>query len=475
MNYPEIRLLIDGKWHDAVEKIPVINPADEGILGWIPKVSVTQLAQVVDAAARGFRVWRDVSPERRASIIREAARIMRERAEDVSRVATLEQGKPIGESLAETQRACGIIEWDAEEGRRLYGRVIPSERGMRNVVTREPIGVVAAFSPWNFPVNAPARKIAGALSSGCAVILKASEETPGSAFLLAQAFHDAGVPPGALSLIFGDPPEISSFLVSHPSVRLITLTGSTSVGQQVASLAGRHVKPTVMELGGHSPVIVCADTDPVVAASVALAGKRRNAGQVCVSPTRFFVEEPVYQQFVNELGRLAATTSVGNGLSPDTQMGPLANLRRVDAMRRLRDDALEKGSRLVSESHVPNSSGFYFPLTVLADVPDSALAMREEPFGPLALVSCVANLDAAIAKANSLPYGLAAYAFTDSARNILRLGDELECGTLSINHTTASFAETPFGGVKGSGYGREGGAEGIASYTVVKHVSYRPQ
>jgi succinate-semialdehyde dehydrogenase / glutarate-semialdehyde dehydrogenase len=387
-------------------------------------------------------------------------------------VPNLEQGKPLAQSRLEVIRAAEIIEWDATEGRRAYGRIIPGEPGMRHSVLRQPIGIVAGFSPWNFPVSSPARKVAGALSAGCAIILKASEETPGGAFQLARAFVDAGLPPGVLNLVYGTPSEISEYLIPHPSVRLVTFTGSIPVGKHLAELAARSMKPSIMELGGHAPVIVCDDVDPTATAAVSVVGKSRNAGQVCVAPTRFFVDERIYERYTNAFAELAANIRVGHGLDPENQMGPLANARRIDTMQDLVGDAKARGARVVAGGARLESKGYYFPLTVLADVPDDARAMHEEPFGPLALLSPVRDLDEAIDKANSLPYGLAGYAFTTSAARVERLAEGIEVGNLSINHFVASIAETPFGGVKESGYGREGGVEGLEYYTVVKNVSH---
>jgi len=397
---------------------------------------------------------------------------MRERVEEMAYAMTLEQGKPIAQSRLEILRGCEIMEWDAQEGRRVYGRIIPSEPGMRHSVLRQPIGVVAAFSPWNFPMSSPARKVGGALSAGCSIILKASEETPAGAVQLVQAFHDAGLPSGVLNLVFGKPSDISEYLIPQPSVRLVTFTGSVPVGKHLSAMAGAHMKPVIMELGGHSPVIVCDDVDPVSTAATSAIGKSRNAGQVCVSPTRFFVEDKIYDQFTASFAEKAAAMKVGNGLDPANQMGPLANERRIAAMEMLVADATAKGARVAAGGARIGNSGYYFPLTVLADVPDDARAMREEPFGPLALLSRVRSLDEAIEKANSVPYGLAGYAFTNDSRNADRLAEGVEVGNLSINHLVASSAETPFGGVKDSGIGREGGVEGLQCYTVVKNVSH---
>ena len=470
-NYPDLKLYVAGEWRQAASQ-PVINPADESVLGTVPHATRADLDDALAAAEQGFKVWSRTSPAGRAEIVLEAARFMRGRVEDMAIAMTLEQGKPIAQSHLEILRGCEIIEWDAQEGRRIYGRIIPSEPGMRHSVLRQPIGVVAAFSPWNFPMSSPARKVGGALSAGCSIVLKASEETPAGAVHLVQAFADAGLPPGVLNLVFGKPSEISEYLIPQPPVRLVTFTGSVPVGKHLSAVAGAHMKPVIMELGGHAPVIMCNDIDPVSSGGASAVAKSRNAGQVCVSPTRFFVEDAIYNQFADALAQKAKTIKVGNGLDPDNQMGPLANERRLAAMETLVADAKAKGARVTAGGERIGNHGYYFPLTVLADVPDDARAMREEPFGPLALLSRVRSIDEAIEKANSVPYGLAAYAFTNSARNVDRLAEGVEVGNLSINHFVASGAETPFGGVKDSGVGREGGIEGLQCYTAVKNVSH---
>ena len=470
-NYPELKLYVDGQWVTRAGR-PVINPADETLLGDVPHATKADLDQALAAAEQGFKVWSQTSPAKRAEIIGKAARLMRERVEDMAMAMTLEQGKPIAQSRLEILRGCDIIEWDAQEGRRAYGRVIPSVPGMRHTVLRQPIGPVAAFSPWNFPMSSPARKVGGALSAGCSIILKASEETPAGAVQLVNAFADAGLPAGVLNLVFGEPAMISEYLIPQPSIRLVTFTGSIPVGKTLAAMAGQYMKPCIMELGGHASVIVCDDVDPVQTAATSVVGKTRNAGQVCVSPTRWFVEERIYDQFSKAFAEQAAAVKIGNGLDPDNQMGPLANSRRVDMMEALVADAKAKGTKVLTGGSRLGNRGYYYPVTVLADLPDDARAMNEEPFGPMALVNPVKTLDEAIAKANALPYGLAGYAFTNSASKAERLAHSVEVGNLSINHFVASLAETPFGGVKESGYAREGGSEGLTHYTVVKNVSH---
>lgn len=470
--YPDLQLYIGGQWRSSADTLPVLNPADECEIARLPVAGRSDLDAALDAASGGFQVWRNTPPARRAEIILKAATLMRERIEEIAHSITLEHGKPIAQARAEVIRGCEFFEWDAAEGLRLYGRVIPSAPGIRYIVLQQPIGVVAGFSPWNFPMSQPSRKIGGALAAGCSIIMKAAEETPAGAIHIARAFHDAGLPPGVLNLVFGVPSEISSYLIPQPQVRLVAFTGSTAVGRHLTETAARHIKPVLMELGGHAPVIVCDDVDPVATGVMSAIRKIRNAGQVCTSPTRFYVQKPLFKAFTEAFVEKAKSIKVGDGMDPSTQMGPLANHRRIDALERLVADAREKGARLLAGGERLKNRGYFFPPTVLADLPDDAKAMSEEPFGPLALINPVDSLEEAIEKANGLPFGLAAYAFTHSARNVDLLTEGIETGNLSINTLEASVAETPFGGVKDSGLGREGGAEGLANYTVIKNVSH---
>jgi len=471
--YPDLQLYIGRTWRKSAESLPVLNPADESVLGMVPVASRSDLDAALAAAADGFKAWSKTSPAKRAEVILKAARIMRERIEEIAYAITLEHGKPVAQARLEVVRGCEFFEWDAAEGQRTYGRVIPSEPGIRYVVMHQPIGMVAAFSPWNFPMSQPARKIGGALAAGCSIILKAAEETPAGAIHIARAFHDAGLPPGVLNLVFGVPADISEYIIPQDQTRLIAFTGSTAVGKKLTEMAARHMKPVLMELGGHAPVIVCDDVDPVATAITSAVRKARNAGQVCTSPTRFYVQKPLYDAFCKAFVEKALTVTVGNGLDSQTEMGPLANHRRIEALEALVADAKAKGARVLAGGERLGNRGYFFPLTVLADLPDDARAMREEPFGPLALINPVSSIDEAIEKANALPFGLAAYGFTHSARNADRLAQGIEAGNVSINTLEASVAETPFGGVKESGYGREGGTEGLSHYTFIKNVSHR--
>ena len=468
--YPELKLFIDGRWRTTGRDIPVINPATGEELGRLASASQTDLDDALEAAVKGFRIWSRTAPRERADTILRAASLMRQRQESIARAITLEQGKPLKQARLEVIRGAEFFEWDAGEAMRTYGRTIPAAPGHKLAVHHQPIGVVAAFSPWNFPMSQPARKVAGALASGCSVILKAAEETPSGALHIARAFADAGLPPGVLNLVFGEPAMISGHLIPQAAVRLVAFTGSTAVGRHLTTLASEHMTSVLMELGGHAPVIVCKDTDVQAAASAGAVRKMRNAGQVCTSPTRFFVQDSIFDAYAAGFVKRAAETVVGNGMEPQVEMGPLANDRRVPALSALVEDARARGAVVATGGGPHGDIGYFFQPTVLLNVPENARIMQEEPFGPVAVINPVRSLDQAIEQANSVPYGLAGYAFTNRADYIDRLVDEVEVGNLSINTLEASMPETPFGGVKASGYGREGGTEGLGNYMTVKNV-----
>lgn len=472
-DYPDLRLYIDGAWRTTGDALPVVDPATEEVIGSVPVAGPGDLDDAVKAAVRGFEAWRVTPPSERAEVICRAADLMRDRQAEIAESITLEHGKPLVEARAEVVRGAEFFEWDAGEAVRTYGRVIPSGPGVRITVHHQPIGPVAAFSPWNFPFSQPARKVAGALASGCSIVLKAAEETPAGALHIARAFHDAGLPPGVLNLVFGVPDEISRRLIADEAIRLVAFTGSTSVGRHLTGLASDHMTPVMMELGGHAPVIVCEDTDVDTAAAASAVRAMRNAGQVCTSPTRFYVHRDVHERFLEVLTGGVEGLAVGNGFASGIDMGPVANDRRLADVADLVADAVSVGGRLTTGGNRIGTTGYFLEPTVLADVPDEARIMHEEPFGPVAVVNQVASLDEAIARANSVPYGLASYGFTNRADYAERLVDGVEAGNLSINTLEASLPETPFGGVKSSGYGREGGTEGLLHYLVVKNVIHR--
>lgn len=470
--YPDLHLYINGQWRKTRDDLPVLNPATEEEIGRLPHADKSDLDDALSAAHEGFMAWKNTPPVERANVLYKAAELMRERQEEIATSITAEHGKPLPQARMEVIRGCEFFEWDAGEATRTYGRVIPSAPGVRYIVHHEPIGTVAAFSPWNFPMSQPCRKVAGAIAAGCSIILKAAEETPAGALHIARALHDAGLPPGVLNLVFGTPADISDHLIRDDHVRLVAFTGSTAVGKHLTTLAAQHLTPVLMELGGHAPVVVCEDTDVEAAAVTSAVRKMRNAGQVCTSPTRFFVHADIVEEYTSKFVERAAATVVGNGFDAGIEMGPLANERRPAALAELVDDAVSKGAQLLTGGSRIGDRGYFFEPTVLFDVPDNARVMQEEPFGPLAVINPVASLDEAIEKANAVPFGLAAYGFTNRADYADRLVSELEAGNVSINTLEASLPETPFGGVKHSGFGREGGTEGLQNYMVVKNVSH---
>jgi succinate-semialdehyde dehydrogenase / glutarate-semialdehyde dehydrogenase len=473
-SYPDTHLLIENQWQEAASRktLDVVNPATGERIGRVAHASTVDLDRALAAAQRGFDAWRWVPANERASIMRKAAGLMRERADAIARLLTTEQGKPVSEARVEVMASADIIEWFADEGRRAYGRIVPPRNvAVQQHVLKEPVGPVAAFTPWNFPINQIVRKLGAALASGCSFLVKAPEETPAAPAALLTAFVDAGVPPGTVGLVFGNPAEISSYLIPHPVIRKVTFTGSTAVGKELAALAGRHMKRVTMELGGHAPVIVAEDADIALAAKATSAAKFRNAGQVCISPTRFLVHRSVHDEFVRALVGHTEKLKLGNGLTEGTTLGPLANERRLTAMGHVVSDARKRGARvLVGGERVGNAGNFFAP-TVLSDVPLDADVFNNEPFGPVAAVRPFDSLDEAIAEANRLRYGLAGYAFTRSIRNAHLLSQRLEVGMLWINQPAAPSAEMPFGGVKDSGYGTEGGPEAMEAYLVTKSVS----
>ncbi|MDJ0793802.1 MAG: NAD-dependent succinate-semialdehyde dehydrogenase [Woeseiaceae bacterium] len=470
--YPDLHLYINGEWRKTAHDLPVLNPATEEEIGRLPHAERRDLDDALDAAAEGFKVWSQTPPVTRANVLLKAAALMRERQEEIATAITAEHGKPLPQARLEVIRGCEFFEWDAGEATRTYGRVIPSAPGVRYIVHHQPIGTVAAFSPWNFPMSQPCRKVAGAIAAGCSIILKAAEETPAGALHIARALHDAGLPPGVLNLVFGTPAKISEHLIKQDQVRLVAFTGSTTVGQHLTILASQHMTPVLMELGGHAPVIVCEDTDVKAAAISGAVRKMRNAGQVCTSPTRFFVHESIFEEYTELFVRRAAATIVGNGVDPDVEMGPLANDRRIGALTDLVEDAKDKGAEVRTGGSKMGDVGYFFQPTVLANVPDHARVMQEEPFGPLAIINPVASLEDGIKQANAVPYGLAAYGFTNRADYVDRMIEGIEAGNVSINTLEASLPETPFGGVKSSGYGREGGTEGLQHYMITKNISH---
>lgn len=467
----ELKLFVNGAWRagEGREAQPVLNPASGAAVAEVPLASARDLDEALAAAERGFALWRATDVDARAAILHKAAALMRERTEQIATLLTLEQGKPLVEARGEVAGAAQLFDYYAEEAKRNYGRVLVRPTGQRSIVIKQPVGPVASFTPWNFPVYLWAKKMAAALAAGCSVISKPPEETPGCTSAAMRCLADAGLPEGVAQLVFGVPDQVSRHLIASPVIRKVSFTGSVAVGKHLMKLSADGLKRVTMELGGHAPVLIFDDCDLDRTLDMVVPQKFRNAGQVCVSPTRFHVQQGIYDRFVEGFAARTAKLPVGSGLDPDTKMGPLANARRPAAIGALVDDAVAKGAR-VAAGGSRFGEGFFFQPTVLADVPLEADIMSNEPFGPVALMRPFATEEDAIAEANRLPYGLAAFAFTENGRRANRLGDAIEAGMVGINSFALSAVDAPFGGVKDSGFGSEGGPEGLDSYMVVKAI-----
>ncbi len=473
--YPRIQLFIDGEWTDGTsgQAEDIYNPATGEVLGTVPHASSDDLDRALDASQRGFRLWSAKTTDERGMILHRAAGLIRERADHIARTMTLEQGKPFAMARGELMGSSKLLDIYAEEAKRHFGRIIPFDHDTELTVIHQPVGPVAAFVPWNFPAGSPMRKISASLAAGCSIVIKPSEETPGTITEIVKCYAEAGVPAGVLNLVFGVPAQISEHLIASPITRLVAFTGSIPVGKHLAELAARQMKPAMMELGGHAPVVVCADADPVVAAARTAVAKFANSGQVCTSPSRMIVHESIYDAYVDALVEQTAKVRVGNGLEEGVQMGPLANPRRLQAAIEQTSDARDRGATVAHGGSSIDGPGWFFEPTVLTDVPLDARIMSDEPFSPIAPVVSFSDLDQALELANSLPYGLAAYGFTNSSATANRLKYGLEAGILSINHCGGSVPEAPSGGVKQSGYGKEGGPEGLHDYMITKRVNHK--
>jgi succinate-semialdehyde dehydrogenase / glutarate-semialdehyde dehydrogenase len=472
MTYPQLHMIIDG------EKIPighrrthaVVNPATGATLGALPLADASDLDRALETAQRGFRLWRDAPAQQRAAVLSGAARLMQERQEDIARIATLEEGKTLAETRIEVMMNVGLFNFYAGECNRLYGRQLVRPAGMQSAVTYEPVGPVAAFSPWNFPIGNPGRKLGAPIAAGCSVILKSAEEAPASALAVLQCLLDAGLPKEVGQAVFGVPDEVSRHLLASPIIRCLSFTGSTAVGKHLLKLAADDCKRTTMELGGHGAVLVFDDVDVDQVLNTMVTSKFRNAGQVCVSPTRFIVQEGVFSRFRDGFVQRAESLRVGNGLEEGMQMGPMANPRRPDAMDRLIGSASSAGAQLHCGGTRIGNQGFFYAPSVLSEVPIEAPIMNEEPFGPVALINPYRREEDMIAEANRLPYGLSAYSWTNDAKRQRRLAREVETGMFCINTTMLGGPDAPFGGVKWSGHGHEDGPEGVMACMVLKTV-----
>lgn len=470
----KLELLIDGEWvgADVRDSVALINPADGSELARLPRATKSDLDRALDASGRAFKSWKRTTAAHRWEILSRAADLIEARNSDISRTLTMENGKSLTEANGEVQFCADATRWYAEEGKRAYGRIIPSRNlDVRQLAFKEPVGPALGFAAWNFPGGNVTLKIAAALAAGCTIIIKPSDETPGTAVAIARCFHDAGVPHGALNLVLGPSAPTAEHLIASHIPKKVSLTGSTPVGKLLQRQASETLKRCTMELGGHAPVVVFEDASLEKTLDVLTASKFRNAGQVCTSPTRFYVHENVYERFVKGLTDRASRIVVGNGLEQGTQMGPLIAERRLDLMDGYVKDAVAGGATVTLGGERRGGKGNFYLPTVLRDVPDNAKVMNEEPFGPLALLAPFREMDEVIERSNALPWGLAAYVFTQSAAISATMSEELEAGVVGVNHTSVHEAETPFGGVNESGYGAESGIEGLEAYLRTKFVA----
>lgn len=473
--YQKLSLYINGDFisGEGRPSQEVINPATQEVLGYLPHATQADLDMALQSAEKAFATWKKSSPMDRSAILRKVGQMTRDRAKEIARNMTLDQGKPLAESLGELISCADHCDWHAEECRRIYGRVVlPRNPDVRQLVLKEPIGVCVAFTPWNFPYNQAIRKVCAAIGAGCTVILKGPEDSPSAVMAIAQMFHDAGLPPGVLNLVWGEPAKVSDYLIRSPITRKVSFTGSVAVGKQLAALAGAHMKRTTMELGGHSPVLVFDDADIDKAATMLAKFKIRNAGQVCVSPTRFYVQKKAYDKFLAKFIDVLKAIKVGNGLDEGIEMGPLAHERRVPAIARFVEDSRKRGATIELGGDPVSGKGFFFPPTVITGLKDDSMLMTEEPFGPIAPVVSFDNADEVIARANSLPFGLSSYVFTNNLQTATKVSNSLEAGMVNINHFGSALPETPFGGIKDSGIGSEGGSETFDGYLVTKFVTH---
>jgi succinate-semialdehyde dehydrogenase/glutarate-semialdehyde dehydrogenase len=471
-SYPALHMIIDGEAVSGGDRntFAIVNPATGETIGALPLATTADLDRALEAAQRGFVRWRDSSPQERAAVLNGAARLLIERQDMLARIATMEQGKPLAESRIEVMMVAGLFQFYAGEVFRIYGRTLVRPVGTRSTVTYEPVGPVAAFSPWNFPLGNPGRKLGAPIAAGCSVIMKSAEETPASALGVLQCLLDAGLPKEVAQAVFGVPDEVSRYLLASPIIRKLSFTGSTVIGKHLAKLAAEDMKRTTMELGGHGPVLVFDDVDVDRVLDVMVGHKYRNAGQVCVSPTRFIVQEDIFDKFRTGFAERAKAIKVGNGLDDGIQMGPMANPRRPDAMERLIGGAKAAGATLHTGGERLGNQGFFYAPSVLSEIPLDAEIMNEEPFGPVALINPFGSADDMIAEANRLPYGLAAYSWTNDVKMQRRIAREVETGMLGINSVAIGGADSPFGGVKWSGHGHEDGPEGLQACLVTKAV-----
>ncbi|PBB52164.1 MULTISPECIES: NAD-dependent succinate-semialdehyde dehydrogenase [Mesorhizobium] len=464
------RLFINGGWRAGSDgtTLPVINPAIEKVCASVATASASDLDEALTSAERSRGAWSLRPAKKRGEILVAAARILATKVGDAAKELSTEQGKTIAEATGEYARAVETLEWNGTHAEELSA---PIPWGPNRMIVPEPLGVVAAFTPWNYPAVLNARKLAPALAAGCPVILKGAEETPSAAVHIVEALRQAGIPDGVVNLVFGVPVHISRHLLSSSIVKVLTFTGSTAVGKQLAKLAANNLQRCILELGGHSPVVLCEDADLANAIPAISEYKFECAGQSCNAPSRILVARTRYEEFLSRMTEAARKIKIGPPDDPATEMGPMANARRIEAMQRLINDALDRGARIETGGARLDQPGFYWPPTILTGVPKHARVLHEEPFGPILTVAPFDTIEDAVEEANATEYGLAAYFFTGNADTKRTLIEGLSAGAVSVNYLKGVSADAPYGGVKQSGYGYEGGEQGVRSFQILKMVN----
>lgn len=465
--------MINGRWRDASseETLAVTNPANGQQLGSVPKMGAEETREAIDAAARALPAWRALTAKERSGILRRWFELMLAHQDDLARLMTLEQGKPLAEAKGEISYAASFIEWFAEEGKRIYGDTIPGHQAdKRLLVIKQPIGVTAAITPWNFPSAMITRKAGPALAAGCTMVLKPASQTPFSALALAELANRAGIPEGVFNVVTGAASEVGNELTSNPLVRKLSFTGSTEIGRQLMQQCAKDIKKVSLELGGNAPFIVFDDADLDKAVEGALASKFRNAGQTCVCANRLYVQDGVYDRFADKLQQAVSKLQIGDGLQPNVTIGPLIDEKAIAKVQEHIADALDKGARVATGGKVHKLGGNFFQPTILLDVPADAKVAKEETFGPLAPLFRFKDEADVIAQANNTEFGLAAYFYARDLSRVFRVGEALEYGIIGINSGLISTEVAPFGGVKSSGLGREGSKYGIEDYLEIKYM-----
>ncbi|MCH8549696.1 MAG: NAD-dependent succinate-semialdehyde dehydrogenase [Balneolaceae bacterium] len=475
MIYDNFGLLISGNWRKTESTITVESPVNGKLIGRLPAAEASDIEDALLASRAGFVEWSHMAAWDRARVLRKASELIRERSEEIAEAMTLETGKPLSESRAEVNASADQFEWYGEEAKRTYGQIVPSRfKDERLSVIYQPIGPCLTLSAWNFPALLPSRKIAAALAAGCSIIARPASEAAYSTFAIGKALLDAGLPPNAISILTGEAEPMVPKLIRSDIIKKVSLTGSVPVGRKILSQCAESIKKVTMELGGHAPVVIYSDVDPVLVAEKLASAKFRNCGQVCISPSRFYVHTDIINEFTNAFVEYTKQLKVGDGREEGITTGPMIRERSLQSALKLISDAKSSGAEILlgGNRYSDHPDGFFLSPTVLGNVPESAKIMQEEPFAPIAPITSFSDPDEAIERANSTPFGLASYVFTNDSYLANKTAMELEAGMVGVNETLLATAEAPFGGIKESGFGREGGSLGIMDYLNVKYVRH---